>query len=98
MGDSAKPAMLPSTHERGQFAGFLDGAPGVDCAVVVQRVRQKEGAVVVDRAEDSAIGGEWRNASQAPKEETATHDRRKHSILRCTMQVAYIGEGTKGVV
>jgi hypothetical protein len=39
---------------------------------MVRRNGVKKGAVGVDRAEDSTIGGEWRNASGVPKEETAS--------------------------
>ena len=64
---------------------------------MVQCNAKKKRRGLIDRAEDSTIGGEWRNASAVPKEEDGwSANRRKHSILRCTMQAAYLREETKG--
>src|SRR5487761_2722505 len=56
---------------RPPFTGPADRYSGAGWCSAVRHERPKKRRDPEDRAEDSAIGGEWRNMSAVPKEEVA---------------------------
>src|SRR5690242_369220 len=89
---SAKSKIVISDDTAGQRANrgnpCVDGLPRVESfvrTIMVRRNEVKKRRGLIDRAEDSTIGGEWRNASGVPKEETAS-PRTGISIPYCAAQ------------